>query len=193
MGMSAYHDVGIAAEVVLHRAFDRPVRHLYGIEDFMHHPPQSSHDTARPGLPAAGGLQARPGDRPSHCPHCRAGRKAWSSSLKAASRQATAVRGSVLPDEACAGSDGRCSSHSQHGEPITHDEENVAHGAHRSAILPNRRFLGDKELEEQSARQPWRFTDNPTVLDVQCQRSARVGFPWRVPQDYHLGVQPLRR
>src|SRR5215475_11050474 len=38
MGMSTYNDVGMAAEVVLHRALDRPVRHLYGIEDFMHHP-----------------------------------------------------------------------------------------------------------------------------------------------------------
>src|SRR6266702_3918020 len=38
MGMSTHDDVGMAAEVVLHRALDRPVRHLYRIEDFMYHP-----------------------------------------------------------------------------------------------------------------------------------------------------------
>src|SRR6266478_5304618 len=38
MGMSTHNDVGMAAEGVLHRALDRPVRHLYGIEDFMHRP-----------------------------------------------------------------------------------------------------------------------------------------------------------
>src|SRR5215467_4740867 len=38
MGMSTYNDVGRAAKVALHRTLDRPVRHLYGIEDFMHHP-----------------------------------------------------------------------------------------------------------------------------------------------------------
>lgn len=48
-------------------------------------------------------------------------------------------------------------------------------------------------LEELSERQPWRFRDNPTVLDIQCQRSAGVGSSWCVPQDYHLGVQPPRR
>src|SRR5438067_13668385 len=74
-------------------------------------------------------------------------------------------------------------------ELVTHDEENVAYGAHRSASLPNCRFPGNKGGEELSEHQPWRFSDNPTILDVQCQRSARIGFPWRVPQDYHLGVQ----
>src|SRR5262249_11420277 len=38
MGMSTHDDVGMAAEVVLHRTLDRPVRHLDGIEDFVHHP-----------------------------------------------------------------------------------------------------------------------------------------------------------
>jgi hypothetical protein len=28
----------MAAEGVLHRTLDGPVRHLYGIEDFVHHP-----------------------------------------------------------------------------------------------------------------------------------------------------------
>src|SRR5437867_10556751 len=38
MRMSTHNDVGMTTEVVLHRALDRPVRHLYRIEDFMHHP-----------------------------------------------------------------------------------------------------------------------------------------------------------
>ena len=74
-------------------------------------------------------------------------------------------------------------------ELVTHDKENVAYGTHRSTILPNCRFPGDQGLEDLSERQPWRFTDNPTLLDIQSHGSTGIGFSWRMPQDYHLGVQ----
>src|SRR5262245_24403312 len=46
-------------------------------------------------------------------------------------------------------------------ELVTHDEEKVAYGAHRSTILLNCRFSEDKGREELSERQPWRRRENP--------------------------------
>src|SRR5262245_42276776 len=79
-------------------------------------------------------------------------------------------------------------AHIVSSELVTHDEENVAYGAHRSAILPSYRFPGNTRLEKRSQTQSRRCREHPTVLHIQSQRSAGVGFPRRVPQDYHLGV-----
>src|SRR5262249_1057630 len=64
MGMSTHDDIGMAAEVVLHRTLDRPVRHLDRIGDFMHHPhgPATiTHDPSflRPGVCRHDGATAR--------------------------------------------------------------------------------------------------------------------------------------
>ena len=40
MCMSTYNDVSVTAKVVLHRTLNRPMWHLDGIQDIMHHFPE---------------------------------------------------------------------------------------------------------------------------------------------------------
>src|SRR5262245_66688945 len=68
MGMSTDNDVGMAAKVALHRALDRPVWHLYGIEDVMHHPHSPARVPDDPGFLQPGAIAPVGHTQPSTSP-----------------------------------------------------------------------------------------------------------------------------